>query len=192
MELNRSSIIERMQSRIITPDEFNFDRLTGPPLYSLFYQHEIDSLYNIATSVRYSGNIHKKYKAIDDIMKPRGFVKLSAGTNRICYRFQEDSSFVSKVAIDAIGINDNPSEFRNQFIFKPFVTKIFETDPSGVISTVERVKPIISREEYLSIASDVYSLITEWFIGEYILADIGSKFFMNVGLRKGLKNRRLL
>jgi hypothetical protein len=184
MELDRNDIISRMQSKITTIDDFNFDKLSCPPLYSLFTMQDIDSLYNIATSIRYSGNPRKKYKAIDDIMKPRGFVKLSAGTNRVVYRFLEDTSFVVKVAADDVGIHDTPREFINQNIFKPFVTKCFEVDPTGVVGTFERVNPITSREEFASVADDIYEILTKWFIGEYVLADVGSKFFMNYGFRK--------
>ena len=185
MELNRSSAIDRIQSRILSIDEFNFDHLSGPPIASLFTQQDLDRLYEIATSIRYSGNARKRLSMIDEVMKPRGFIKLSAGTNRICYRFLEDDSFVAKVAIDAIGINDNPSEFRNQFIFKPFVTKIFEVDKTGVLAIAERVIPVTSREEFYTIADNIYDLINEWFIGKYVLADIGVKFFMNYGIRSG-------
>lgn len=187
MELERSSAIDRLQSRMVSIDEFNFDRLTAPPLYSLLTQYDIDLLYKIATSVKYSGNPRKKYKAIDDIMKPRGFVKLSAGTNRVVYRHLEDDRFVIKVAADAVGIKDTPKEFINQHIFKPFVTKVFEVSPCGTVGVFERVSPVTSREEFLSIADNVYEVINEWFLGEYIMADIGTKFFMNWAIRKGLK-----
>lgn len=183
MELDRSSAIDRMQSKVVSIDEFNFDRLVAPPLYSLLSQQDIDNLYHIATSIKYSGNARKKYKAIDDIMKPRGFVKLSAGTNRVVYRFLEDDRFVVKVAADAVGIKDNPREFMNQQIFKPFVTKVFEVSPCGTVGVFERINPITSREEFMSVAEDIYEVITQWFIGEYIMADIGTKFFMNWGIR---------
>lgn len=189
MELNRNAMIERMQSRAVTIDEFNFDNLTAPPLCSLLTLNDIDQLYSIATSVKYSGNARKKYQAINDVLKPRGFVKLGSGTNRVVYKFLENSSFVLKVAVDAVGIKDNPREFMNQAIFKPFVTKVFEVDPTGVVATVERVMPITSREEFLSIADDVYDVINEWFLGKYIMADIGTKFFMNWGTRAGLTKK---
>lgn len=185
MDLSRSRIIDRIQSRIMSIDEFNFDRLSAPPLYSLLTQQDIDRLYKIATSARYSGNATKRFQAIDDVMRPRGFVKLSSGTNRVCYKFLEDDKFVAKVAIDAVGIKDNPREFMNQHIFKPFVTKIFEVDPTGVVAIAERVIPVTSREEFESIADDVYNVITDWFIGKYIMADIGTHYFMNWACRRG-------
>ena len=183
MELTRQALIDRIQSKVTTIEDFNYDKLTAPPLYTLLSQYDIDSLYNIATSVKYSGNPKKKYEAIDSIMRPRGFVKLSAGTNRVTYRHLESTAFVVKVAADAIGIGDNPREFENQFIFKPFVTKVFEVSPCGTVDVCERVQPITSREEFLSAADDIYDVINDWFIGKYIMADIGTKFFMNWGIR---------
>ncbi len=187
MELSnsRSAIIDKMQSKLISIDEFNFEKLSAPPLYSLLSQQDIDRLYSIAKSIRYSGNINAKYKAIDEVMKPRGFVKLSAGTNRVVYKHLEIDTIVAKVAVDDVGIKDNPREFNNQHILKPFVTKVFEVDPSGVVGIFERVIPITSREEFLSIADDVYELINKFFIGEYIMEDIGTKFFMNWAIRIG-------
>lgn len=182
----RSKIINKMQSRIVTIDDFNYDKLSAPPLYYLLPPSAIDQLYKIAHSVRYSGNPKKKYDMIDSILKPYGFVKLSAGTNRICYKYLEDDSIVLKVAYDDVGISDNPREFMNQQIFKPFVTKIFEVSPCGTVAVAERVIPITSREEYASVADEAFELITNWFInGKYIMADIGSSYFMNLGIRKG-------
>ena len=183
MELTRQALIDRCQSKVTSIEEFNYDMLTAPPLSMLLSQFDIDKLYYIATSVKYSGNPQKKYKAIDDIMRSRGFTKLAAGTNRITYRFNESNEFVVKVAADAVGIGDNPREFKNQFIFKPFVTKVFEVSPCGTVGVFERVNPITSREEFLSVADDIYDVINEWFIGKYIMADIGTKFFMNWGIR---------
>lgn len=183
MELSRQALIDRIQSKVTTIEDFNYDKLVAPPLAMLLTQQDIDNLYYIATSVKYSGKPKKKYEAIDAIMKARGFIKCSAGTNRVVYRHLESNDFVVKVAADAIGIKDNPREFQNQFIFKPFVTKVFEVSPCGTVGLFERVNPIESREEFLSVADDIYDVITEWFIGKYIMADIGSKFFMNWGIR---------
>ena len=185
MELDRSGAIDRLQSRIMSIDDFNFDRLSAPPLYSLLSQQDIDKLYSVAHSIRYSGNPAKKYKMIDSVLKPRGFTKLSAGTNRVVYKHTEFDNIVLKVAYDDVGLKDNPKEFINQHIFKPFVTKVFEVSPCGTVAVIERVIPITSREEFHSVAEDVYLAINNWFIGKYIMADIGTKFFMNWGIRRG-------
>lgn len=183
MEFQRQSLLDKIQSKIVSIEEFNYDALVAPPLFTLLDASDINRLYKIATSVKLSGNVRKKYEMIDEVMKPRGFMKLSAGTNRVVYRHLESNDFVVKVAVDAIGIGDNPREFVNQFIFKPFVTKVFEVSPCGTVGVFERVNPITSREEFMSVADDIYDAITNLFIGKYIMADIGTKFFMNWGIR---------
>lgn len=185
MDQSRNYIIERMKRKPVSISEFNYDNLKAPPISCMFTPQDISRLNQIATSLRLAGRPKDKYKMIDEIMTARGFVKLASGTNRIVYRPLEDNSFVVKVAIDSVGIKDSPREYANQFIFKPFVTKVFEVTPCGTLGVFERVIPITSREEYLSVASDIYTMINEWFIGEYVLEDIGTEFFMNTGIRKG-------
>lgn len=182
---DRNYIINRIRSRILTIDEFNYDRLEAPPISAMFTAQDIAQLNMIAKSIRYSARPEVKYREIDKIMRSRGFVKFIAGTNRIVYRPLEDTRFLVKVAGDAVGLGDNPREYKNQFIFKPFVTKVFEITPCGTLGVFERVNPITSREEFLSVASDIFEVINKWFVGEYVLEDIGTKFFMNWGIRAG-------
>lgn len=184
IDRNRSFILDRVKSRTTSIEEFNFDQLAAPPLKALLSPTDIGDLQYIATSVKLSAKPEQKYKYIDEIMKRRGFVKFGAGTNRTVYRFLEDQSFLAKIAYDSVGMGDNPAEFHNQQFLKPFVPKTFEIDPSGVIALAERVNPITSREEFYSVADDVFTLIDEFLVGEYVLADIGSNFFMNYGIRK--------
>ena len=183
MELPDQKIIDTIQSRVVSQDEFNYDHLMARPLYSMVSQSDIDEVYRIATSIRLAGNPRKRYKLIDEVMHNRGFRKLSAGTNRVAYTYFEDPSIVVKVAVDKVAIMDNPREFVNQHKLKPFCTKVFEVDPSGTMGVFERVKPITSREEYLTVASDVFEML-DMITSKYVLADIGTKFFMNIGIRK--------
>lgn len=185
MEASRNYILDRMCSKVTTPADFNFDTLCAPPLSSFLSGYDIGRLYNVASSVKYAGKPQKRYQEIDNIMRSRGFTKLSAGTNRIVYRCEYNGNIVIKVAGDDVGRSDSPREFFNQQYLKPFVTKVFEVSPCGTVGLFERVNPITSREEYLSVASDVFVLLNEFIIGEYIMEDIGTKYFMNVGIRKG-------
>lgn len=182
---DRNYIINRIMSKRTTANEFEYDKLTAPPISSMFTMDDIKQLHKIATSIRYAGNPDKKYKLIDEIMKRRGFAKFVSGTNRVSYRCLEDDSFIIKIAFDDVGIKDNPKEFKNQFLLKPFCTKVFEVTPCGTLGVFERVNPITSREEFCSVASDIYNVISYWIIGEYVLEDIGTKFFMNWGVRRG-------
>lgn len=185
MDKSRSIILDRIISNTITQEEFNYDKLQAPPLMMLLSPYDIAELNRIASSVKLSDKLKQKYQMIDNIMTRRGFVKMAAGTNRVVYKHPEDSSFLIKIAVDSVGMGDNPAEYRNQFIFKPFVTKCFEVSPCGTVGVFERVDPILSREEFLSVAQDIFNVISEWFIGEYVLADFGSSFFMNWGVRHG-------
>ena len=165
--------------------DFDYDKLSAPPILSMFTPYDIQQLNQIARSIKLASKPQVKYKEIDRIMRSRGFVKYAAGTNRVVYRPVEDNTFLVKVAYDAIGLGDNPREFQNQFIFKPFVTKVFEVTPCGTLGVFERVLPITNREEFFSIAPDYYRVVTEWFLGEYVMEDIGTDYFMNWGVRKG-------
>lgn len=183
----KANVLQSLYTKRKSPLEFNFDMLTAPPLLALLTPQDINDLNRIARSVKLAGKIDEKYRLIDQIMTNRGFVKLHAGTNRVVYRFIEDQRFVIKVAIDRVGLGDNPAEYKNQFLLKPFVTKVFEVSPCGTVGLFERVDAIMSREEFLSVADDIFNLITKFFVGKYVLEDFGSHYFMNWAIRKGLK-----
>ena len=186
MNNDRSYILDRLKSRTVSVAEFNFDTLQAPPLSMFLTPQDIQDLTDIAMSLRLSGKPDVKYKMIDQILRCRGLVKFLAGTNRVVYRHPEFPDILFKIASDAVGINDNPAEFKNQMLLKPFVPKIFEVSPHGTVALTERVVPITSREEFLSVADDVFELITGYLLNAgYVLADFGSKFFMNYGIRKG-------
>ena len=165
----RDELLRMMLSRNITPEEFNFDRLDAPPVEYFLSRQDIDDLIYLANSVKYSAKIEFKYKEIDRILKARGFELLGRGTNRVVYKYLENNTICLKVAIDHVGATDNPHEFINQQYLKPFVSKIFHTEPSGTIAVAERVHPISTREEFLQYAEGIYDLITKWFIGKYVL-----------------------
>lgn len=180
----REDMKKLLESGDLRADEYYWKHLSGPPLASLLPLWEINQLNLIATSLKLSGNINKKYDMIDEIMERYGFVRLGRGTNRAVYRYLENDTFCVKVAVDAVGIQDSPREFINQEYLYPFVAKVFEVDPTGTVSVVERVDQITNRDEFESIASKIYDLIRFWFTGKYVMEDIGTKYFMNWGTRR--------
>lgn len=184
MELVNNLILSKLQSNVVSKEEFDFDRLSARPLLSMLSYSDLDKLYNIASSVRYSGDIEKKLKAIKEVMHSAGFRKLDQGTNRVIYKCLEDDSIVLKIALDRVGLRDNPAEFLNQEKLKPFVTKVFEVTPDGAVGEFERVQAITSREEFLTCASDIYDLL-DAITSKYILADVGSMYFKNWAIRPG-------
>lgn len=181
----RADILNIMYSKEKSPLDFQFDSLWMPSMYYYLTVQDIEMLRKIATSNKYAARVELKYKAIDEIMVRRGFRKFHCGTNRIVYKYLEDESFLVKIAIDEVGMGDNPREYRNQFLLKPFVTKMFEVSPCGTVAFVERVQPITSRQEFQSVAPDIFEMLINCIIGKYVLEDIGTKYFMNYGLRNG-------
>lgn len=181
----KADYLSILYSKEMSPLEFNFETLAGPPISNWLSSYDIGSLYNIATSVRYAAMINKKKQAIDDIMTKRGCRKLAGGTNRICYAINEYNGMIIKVALDRVAQSDAFNEYKNQFMLKPFITKVFEYDPSGTVSSAERIQGITSEAEFMSIAEDIFEVLTNKIIGKYIIEDVGTKFFMNWGVRNG-------
>ena len=183
--MSRISAIQKItaKSRSKSIESFDYNRLTCINIMALFTPSDIDRLYDIATNIRYNGNVNKKYRMIDEVMRSRGFIRAHAGTNRVVYNYLEDSSFIAKVALDRVGIEDSPKEYINQRYFAPFCCKIFEVHPSGVIAFVERVNPISSLEEFVSVADDVFNMMVTKILGKYVVDDLGTKAYMNFGIR---------
>lgn len=177
-------VLDVLRSKNRTPSEFNFDGLWIPPINTFLTQADIDSLRNIATSPSLMAKIDIKYKMIDDIMRNRGFKRFSAGTNRVVYSFLESDMFVVKIAVDKVGMQDNPLEYKNQFLLKPYCTKMFYVSSCGTVGFSERVLPIKNKAEFKEIASDVFDILVNKILGKYVIGDVGSKYFLNWGIRK--------
>lgn len=178
-------VLQMLYNKTHPVEEFNFDALQGPSVYNFFYPEDIAQLNKIATSVKLSGNIKKKLNMIDSVMKSRGFRKFAGGTNRVVYTHYEYPTIVAKVAIDRVGISDNPAEFRNQEFLKPFVAKCFSVSPDGVIAICEKVMPITNLSEFESVSDYIFQIIVFKILGKYVIDDIGVEFFLNWGIRVG-------
>lgn len=180
----RDQILTSLYQKRKTFAEFNWDTLFAPSMYCFMSEIEIGKLYDIATSLKYAGDIRKKDLGIRSVLEPLGFRRLASGTNRVVYSYLEDKNFLIKIAVDKTGMKNTPDEFRNQMFLRPFVTKCFESHPTGIIGSFERAHPITNIEEFVSIWDDVFEATLN-IIGEYIIEDIGSNFFMNWALRDG-------
>lgn len=178
-------VLDILRAKNMSPQEFHFDTINIPHLYNYLTPQDIEGLHNIATSIKLQNNIKKKYELIDMIMRNRGFKRFAAGTNRVVYRFLEDDRFLAKIAVDKVGLKDNPNEFNNQHLLKPFVTKMFYVSNCGTVGLSERVIPIKNKMEFTDIAPDVFDILMFKILGEYVVQDVGTKFFMNWGIRPG-------
>lgn len=186
-ESERVNILERLLfTGTTTPMEFEWEQLAPDvDLYQLVTQEDIDYIHGIITSARYSGNSRLRISKIDEIMKFRNFTKFAGGTNRLVYIHPMAPNMVFKVAVDAVGIRDNPSEYYNQKLLKPFCTKVFQCSPCGTIASFQRVEKITSEEEFLSVLDDYILLMEVLVDGKHVFDDIGAKYFMNYGIWKG-------
>ena len=186
MGIDRNNAVLNMMYRgTTTIEDFNWDAMTTVPILYLMTPQDIDYIKNLILSPRYSGNNKYKMEKIDEVMHYRGFSRFAGGTNRLVYVHPLAPNAVFKVAIDSVGINDNPAEFRNQKFLKPYCCKVFECTPCGTIASFEKVDRITTFEEFYTIADDYYYIIVNVILGKYVMDDIGIDYFMNVGIRVG-------
>lgn len=181
----RADILSRLYSSRRPANKFNFDMLTGPPVSSLLSPYDVQQIWDINNDPRLNTKLKERLNYIDTIMRGRGLTRITQGTNRACYKYYEDQSFIFKTAISKPGFNDSPREMYNQHRLKPFVTKCFDVSANGIIGSFERVQDITSAEQFKSIADDVFTLLNDHIIGKYVMADIGTKYFRNYGIRLG-------
>ena len=178
-------VLQMMYRGTVTPADLAWDSMTTVPILYLMTPQDIQTIKNLILSPRYSGNNRIKTEKIDEIMHFRGFTKFAGGTNRLVYTHPAAPNAVFKVAIDSVGINDNPAEFRNQNLLKPYCCKVFECSPCGTIASFEKVDRITTFDEFFSINEDYFDIITNHILGKYVMDDIGTNYFMNFGIRRG-------
>lgn len=184
-KLKTPGIMDVLFTPNITQPEMYFQALGAPPLMMMLSQDDIYQLYKIATSLKYNAKMDEKYKLIDQIMRKRGFRKFASGTNRVIYACEENANILLKVALDRVGIFDNPAEYRNQWLLQPYVCKCFEVSSCGTVGVFERLIPITHIQEFANIANDVFDVIVFKLLGKFVLDDIGSEYFMNWAIRRG-------
>ena len=169
-----------------TPLEFEWDMLMPDiPMLQVISAEDIQYLKDIITSPKYAGNSKLRISKIDELMTFRDFTKFAGGTNRLVYIHPLAPNMVFKVAVDAVGIEDNPAEYYNQRFLKPYCTKVFECSPCGTIASFQKVDRITTFDEFYTMLDDYYRLIKYNIIGKYVMEDIGMDYFMNFGTWAG-------
>lgn len=165
---------------------FDWEHFTHAPISSYISLPEIQYFDYIATSAKLAGK-SKRYKIdmMSEVLRPKGFIYMTAGTNRVVFRNDYDQSFLLKIGFDSTGINDSMREFHNQEVLKPFVPKVFDVSSRGTVGLIERVHPILNRAEFMSVAGQIFDILNKKILGKYVLEDIGTDFFKNWGLRDG-------
>ena len=184
--MRNSDIASLYFRRRLEEGGFDWEHFTHAPISSYISLPEIQYFDYIATSAKLAGK-SKRYKIdmMSEVLRPKGFIYMAAGTNRVVFRNDYDQSFLLKIGFDSTGINDSLREFHNQEVLKPFVPKVFDVSARGTIGLVERVHPILNRAEFTSVAGQIFDILNKKILGKYVLEDIGTDFFKNWGLRDG-------
>ncbi len=178
-------VLAELMSPALSYDLKLFNMMSMGGLWNQYIGYDdVAEINRIVTSARLAGNAPQKLGMIKTIMEKNGFKRFAGGTNRVVYRHLEDSSFLAKVAIDKTGMGDNPAEMEIQDLLKPYCTKMFQITPCGTIGFAERVMPIRNIMEFENVAEDIFNIINRRFLGKYILEDVGTKYFMNWGIRQ--------
>ena len=179
----RDKILMNLYKKSGSLPDFNYDSLQAPPLTKLIPVKDIEYMRNIATSIRYNSKLDFKRQELGKVMNYYGFIEFHSGTHRKVYRHLEVPTICAKLAFNKSSLNDSIAEYHNQIYLKPASTKVFEVDPTGFIGLFERVDPISSKEEFASIAEDVWMLL-EILTTMCVVDDVGTDSFMNWGIRK--------
>jgi hypothetical protein len=179
----RADILSILYSKKTTALDFNYDLLMAPPLASLIPYKDLEYMHKLVTSIKYTSKIEYKESEIKNVMECYGFKRFASGTHRVVYRHLDIPSIIAKISLNKSSLTDNIREYQNQVFLKPFCCKCFEVDRSGMIGIFERVEPILSREEFASVAGDIFDFINTKLVGKYVIDDIGTDSFMNYGLR---------
>lgn len=162
-----------------------FDNLTHNPINAYLRLEDIIALHMLFIDPQFRDKPKsEKFEISDTILGDRGFIPYHSGTNRIVYRHHSEE-FLLKIALDKVGIKDNRAEYINQYFLRPFVPRVFEVTPCGTVQMVEKVEPIQNRKEFYKVGGDVFDILHLYILGEFILEDIGTDFFMNWGVRRG-------
>ena len=61
---SRTYILDRIKSRKVSIEEFNYDKLTAPPIALMFTPQDIQDLYYIAHSIKLSSRPKEKLEYI--------------------------------------------------------------------------------------------------------------------------------
>lgn len=192
MNNNVRTTVENIGSSYAIPSLANnnwkqvFLNMHHDPISRYVRREDLYALYQLATNPKYSSSDMKvRFEVYDSIMNPLGFIRSFSGTNRVVYRHNADSTFLLKIGLDSVGINDNKLEYKNQFLLNPFVPRVYDISPDGVMIMIERVHPIMNRKEFEKQAPLTFNITDYWVSHGFVLEDIGTDYFMNWGVRDG-------
>ena len=165
--------------------KINYDQMTKPPITYYIPIQVINQLYNIIHDPRMMARPSRKYKMMNDLLRPLGIKHLASGTNRRSFYCEYDDTIVFKIGIDSIGEEANLMEFKSQHLLKPFCAKMFDVTQTGTIALSERVDTMTESEYKLVYRDQIFDLIFIMLNRGFIMEDVGANFYKNWGVRYG-------
>ena len=165
--------------------KIDYDKMVKPPIYTYIPIQTINQIRTLIHDPRLMARPSRKYKMMNDILRPFGIKHLASGTNRRTFYCDYDESIVFKIGIDSVGEEANRMEFYSQHALKPFCAKMYDLTPDGTIALSERVETM-TEEEYRKVYSEnIFDLIFMILNRGYIMEDVGVNFYKNWGIRFG-------
>lgn len=122
---------------------------------------------------------------IKRLFAQHGLRFLASGTNRFTFTCDYDPNVVIKMAYNPGGKINGDAELFWQDKIAPYVSKTFEVSEDGLFSVHERVFPLEKSEQLLELSYQHLILLVSLFEKGYILGDVGTHTFRNLGIRPG-------
>ena len=122
---------------------------------------------------------------IKKLFAQHGLRFLASGTNRFTFTCDYDPNVVIKMAYNPGGKINGEAEMFWQDKIAPYVTKTFEVSEDGLFSVHERIFPLEKSEQLLEVSYQHLILLVSLFEKGYILGDVGTHTFRNLGIRPG-------
>lgn len=129
--------------------------------------------------------ISEQKAEIKRLFAQHGLRFLASGTNRFTFTCDYDPNVVIKMAYNPGGKINGEAELFWQDKIAPYVTKTFEVSEDGLFSVHERIFPLEKREQLLEVSYQHLILLVSLFEKGYILGDVGTHTFRNLGIRPG-------
>lgn len=125
---------------------------------------------------------NKKGVVLKELLTKRGipYISLGSGTNRFGILID---GYAVKIALDDAGRIDNLKEFLYTKELQPYVIKVYECDPGGLIAVSEYVT-YFSLDDYHKYRSDMANILED-ISNRFLIGDCGitSKNYINWGVR---------
>lgn len=151
---------------------------------SLIRKYFNDDLYFELVKVTRSFGLdnNQRSRAVKQLLTKENipFTALGSGTNRMAVLID---GYAVKIALDADGMIDNRREFLYTQKLQPYVVKVYECIPNGLIAVTEYVS-IFTLDDFHNRQDEMREILKEVSV-QFLVGDVGitSKNYVNWGVR---------